>query len=134
MPFRFPGLPQAIIQGNLAAQSSKENVPPAFNQGSAAAAKVAASDWVKGAESQRPQVTSAPAWFTGRQPFSELRTANEDVFKAWGDRFSNATNAGFEFRPPPPEPDDTMAASGTSPAGGQQSAQAKKSPSAGETA
>lgn len=104
MPFRDPALGERIRQGNLAAKRDLDVNPVGTDAGAARAKAMAMQPWVKGDVGSRPAVTSAPAPFTGQQPFSELRAANQPLFDEWGDRFFGGTSVGASFLAPPPEP------------------------------
>lgn len=104
MPFRKVDWGPALVAGNLEARAASQKAPPTASSGSAAGAKVLAARWTKGREGQQPSETSAAPWFVGQQSFSELRKANAGVFDDWDKRFSGATDIGYQFRPPPPEP------------------------------
>lgn len=102
MAFRNDRLPDQIRAARRAESSSLNATPTFTSAGVAQKAKLTASNWAK-ANIDNPRDDSAAAWFVGRQPFTELRTASGDAFGAWKDRFSQ-TDMGYNFAPPPPEP------------------------------
>ena len=101
MPFKPSSLSEQIAAARGIDRS--QSIPTSFSGGAAQQAKESSYKWAQ-AGIQNPQRDSAAPWFSGTQPFSELRVQNAKNFDGWKGRFVNETDMGWKFTPPPPEP------------------------------
>lgn len=103
MPFKPTSLPDQIAAARSESKQSTRTPITPFSSGGAQRAKVAAINWAR-SNVRDPMNDSAPPWFSGDQPFSQLRFDNEVNFSDWKGRFLGETATGYDFAPPPPEP------------------------------
>lgn len=71
--------------------------------GSAQRAKESAAKWVSSGMRNAQQDSAAP-WYTGVQPFTQLRLQSPQQFEEWKTVFRTETDMGSMFAPPPPAP------------------------------
>jgi hypothetical protein len=105
MPFKPTSLPAQIASARGVERSQIDAPPTSYSAGAAQRAKVSSYRWTQ-SNIRNPQSDSAAPWFSGTQPFSELRFQNGKNFDGWQDRF-RGTDSGWKFDAPPPEPEPT---------------------------
>jgi len=114
MPFKPSNLPDQIAAARQTERRSIDAPVTSFSAGAAQQAKESSARWTQ-SNINNPRTDSAAPWFSGAQPFSELRFQNAKNFDGWKQRFVGETDMGWKFAPPPPEP-----AQATPPAAGDQ--------------
>jgi hypothetical protein len=116
MPFKPSSLPEQIAAARGIERQQVDAKPTSFSGGAAQRAKESAHRWTQSGI-QNPSRDSAAPWFTGTQPFSELRAQNAANFDGWKARFLDETDMGWKFAPPPPEPAAEPSLTAGAPAG-----------------
>jgi hypothetical protein len=114
MPFKPTSLPDQIAAARTQERRAIDGPITSFSGGAAQKAKESSARWTQ-SNIRNPQTDSAAPWFSGGQPFSELRFQNRPNFDDWKGRFANETDMGWKFAPPPPEPESAPAPSGSGP-------------------
>ena len=112
MPFKPSNLPNQIAAARQTERRAIDSPVTPFSGGAAQRAKESSARWTQ-SNINNPATDSAAPWFTGSQPFSELRFQNGANFDGWKNRFINETDMGWKFAPPPPEPTAAPAAEPT---------------------
>jgi len=119
MPFKPSNLPDQIAAARQSERRSIDAPVTPFAGGAAQRAKESSARWTK-SNINNPATDSAAPWFSGTQPFSELRFQNSKNFDGWKERFTSETDMGWKFAPPPPEPTTSEpAAPNSAPAEGE---------------
>lgn len=103
MPFKPTSLPSQIAAARSQVNRAISAPVTSFSGGAAQKAKETSARWTQ-SNISNPQTDSAAPWFSGAQPFTELRFQNRPNFDDWKNRFSSETDMGWKFMPPPPEP------------------------------
>jgi hypothetical protein len=103
MPFKPTSLPAQIAAARSIEREQVDANPTSFAAGAAQRAKETSAKWTQ-ANIRNPATDSAAPWFSGTQPFSELRFQNSKNFDGWKDRFTSETDMGWKFVPPPADP------------------------------
>jgi len=116
MPFKPSSLPEQIAAARGIERQQVDAKPTSFSGGAAQRAKESSFKWTQSGI-QNPAKDSAAPWFSGTQPFSELRFQNAQNFDGWKGKFINETDMGWKFAPPPPEPSSEPGAPADAPAG-----------------
>ena len=119
MPFKPTNLPDQIAAARQGERRAIDSPVTSFSGGAAQRAKESSYRWTQ-SNITNPQTDSAAPWFSGTQPFSELRFQNGKNFDGWKERFIGETDMGWKFAPPPPEPAAQPAPAADKPAAAQE--------------
>jgi hypothetical protein len=109
MPFQPTNLGSQIRSTKQDLSRQQGAVPTPEMGGAAQKAKESALTWVRSGMRDANRDSNAP-WFSGVQPFTELRMQAPQQFDYWRMKFTGATNMGMNFAPPPPMPEPGPAA------------------------
>lgn len=101
MPYDFDGDAALLSQFALTSETREPSAGATLTRGgSPVRALVAARRFQRQQQSLGPD--DAP--FGRNKPFSELVSQNQPAFDGWADLFTQGSDVGSRFRPPPPAP------------------------------